>query len=45
MNGASDKKSGTIVCSWCKKVLGTSTEFEGTSHGICPECLDKHYSK
>jgi phage FluMu protein Com len=36
--GSGDKKPGTIVCSWCKKVLGTSADFEGTSHGICPEC-------
>ena len=28
-----------VVCSWCDKVLHDGAE--PTSHGICPECLEK----
>ncbi len=30
----------TIVCAWCKKVMGEK-QGTGTTHGICPECLAK----
>ena len=33
------------VCAWCKKDMGVSgsenPEDMGTTHGICPECLEK----
>ena len=32
---------GMRVCAWCKKDLGQSDEFQGTSHGICQDCKDK----
>jgi len=29
-----------IVCAWCGCVLGEK-QGEGTTHGICPQCLAK----
>ncbi|GEM_PF-4292511 len=34
---------GRIICSWCKKVLGTK-EMEGDSHTICVDCREKYFS-
>jgi hypothetical protein len=32
-----------IICSWCKKIIGTKQGLEGPSHGICQECKDRHF--
>ncbi|HOS16482.1 MAG TPA: hypothetical protein PKX15_05690 [Bacteroidales bacterium] len=30
------------ICAWCKKPMGTSpSDSSGTTHGICPECMEK----
>lgn len=36
-----------VVCAWCGKGQGTKLGLgqSGVSHGICPECLKKHFSK
>jgi hypothetical protein len=35
----------TILCAWCGKEMGEKPGegHEGVSHGICPECLKKHF--
>ena len=40
--GATVKNDLQRVCAWCKKDMGTKPSTEtGTTHGICPECLEK----
>jgi len=43
------QKGGQIVviCAWCGKGLGTKPGLgqSGVSHGICPECEQKHFPK
>ncbi len=31
------------ICSWCNSTLDWSTKFKGKTHGICPNCLRKHF--
>jgi len=33
-----NQKSGVIVCAWCSRYLGTRTDLDGVSHGICVDC-------
>ena len=40
----------TIMCAWCKKVLGTKPPYTGkdsdkTTHTICPNCLKEQYGE
>ena len=36
----------TVLCASCHKTLSATTDHgELVSHGICPECMVKHYSK
>jgi hypothetical protein len=31
-----------LICGWCGKVMGDlGPEFQGDSHGICPDCYKK----
>jgi phage FluMu protein Com len=34
-------------CAWCNKVLGEVEPLDNkaTTHGICPECVDKYFPK
>ena len=33
-----------IVCAWCQKSLGEKPPYKDIStHGICPECKEKHF--
>lgn len=34
-------KDGKRICAWCGKSLGEDPNIPGTSHGICPTCLEK----
>jgi len=36
-----------VICAWCKKQLPDKDGkgIEGTSHGMCPECLEKELKK
>ncbi len=43
--GSGKREPGTIICAWCKKILGTSDEFEGVSHSICPTCKKRELEK
>jgi hypothetical protein len=40
-----EKKKTTVICSWCKKVIGEKDEEmasgSGIDHGICDECKIK----
>ena len=43
-------KEGTtikVVCAWCGISLGEKDGqgAEGISHGICPECVMRHFGK
>ena len=29
----------TVTCAWCGVPMGTKPGPDGTSHGICPECV------
>ena len=35
-------------CAWCDKDMGRvetgNDEYEGTSHGICEDCVEEHFS-
>lgn len=34
----------TRRCAWCKKITGqTEDDEEGITHGICPDCLERHF--
>ena len=40
----------TVICMCCNKVIGhkevkTKEKAQDISHGICLECLQKHYPK
>ena len=42
-----DRQKGgqiVVICAWCGKVQGTKPGLgqSGVSHGICPECEQKH---
>jgi len=34
----SETRLMTVICAWCGRMLG-SKPGEGTSHGICAECM------
>lgn len=38
-----DLDEGRKICAWCKKDLGDLPGVEGDSHGICPDCKEKHF--
>lgn len=38
----------TVICSNCKKTLGTkptNSHKNGISHGLCPKCIEILYGK
>ena len=36
-----------VICAWCSKVLEIKPAYgnPGVSHGLCPECQEKHFPK
>ena len=34
----------TILCSWCKRTLGTKPGPDGTTHTICPACYAAQFA-
>ena len=38
-------EEGDKVCAWCNKHLGSDPQINGTSHGICPDCMKGEMEK
>ncbi len=40
-----EKLKSKVICAWCGNFLREIEAIEGgkTSHGICPDCKEKHF--
>jgi len=39
----SGTEEGTIICAWCRRLIGSQAGIAGESHGIRPECKQEQF--